>query len=86
MVFNLSITIPKREEQELSDQPLEELIAQLKYLETPECRAVMKEEDRVEKRADVTRQFRHCLAMRKFFRGAPKVIRSSPEEFDFLYD
>lgn len=85
MVFNLSITIPKREEQQ-PDEPIEELISQLKYLETPECRAVMKEEDRVEKRADVTRQFRHCLAMRKFFRRAPKVIRSTPDEFDFLYD
>lgn len=84
MVFNLSIVIPKREEQ--SDQPLEELISQLKYLETPACRAVMKEEDRVEKRADVTRQFKQALAIKSFFTSVPKVVRSPSDEFDLLYN
>jgi len=87
MVFNLSITIPKREEeQEQQEQPLEELISQLKYLETPACRAAMKESDRVEKRADVTRQFKQALAIKNFFSSVPKVNRSLMEELDELYN
>jgi hypothetical protein len=82
----LSITIPKREQEQQQEQPLDELISQLKYLETPACRATMKESDRVEKRADVTRQFRQCLAIRNFFNCVPKVTRSFEEELDFLYN
>ena len=86
MVFSLKITIPKREEQQepLADEPLEELISQLKYLETPAYRAKMQESDRVEMRANVTRQFRQALAIRTFF-TVPKVVRTSSDDFDEIY-
>lgn len=84
MVFSLKITIPKREEP-LADEPLEELIRQLKYLETPECRAKMQECDRVERRANVTRQFRQALTIRSFF-IVPKVVRTSMNERDDIYN
>jgi len=40
------------------------LIRRLKYLETPECRSLMKETDRVEERRLVTEEFRKALAMK----------------------
>lgn len=40
------------------------LIRRLKYLETPECRSLMTETDRVEERRLVTEAFRKALAMK----------------------
>jgi hypothetical protein len=77
MNFKLFITIPKREDGVL---PYEKLLARLKWLESPQCRATMKESDRIEERAQVTREFREVLKVRDFLQGCNKY-----EVLDPLY-
>jgi hypothetical protein len=48
------------------DESQTTLIALLKWLETPRCREVMTEEDRVEKRKAVTIRFRRTLMINQF--------------------
>jgi hypothetical protein len=60
-----------------SSEILSNLIAELRYLETLECRSKMSEEDRIKKRQEVTDNFKKALMMRNFFN---KVI------YDDLYN
>ena len=50
-----------------SDEILSKLIAQLRYLETPECRSKMTEMDRIRIRQEVTEDFKKALMMKNFF-------------------
>lgn len=50
-----------------SNDILRNLIAQLRYLETLECRSIMSEEDRIRERQIVTENFKKALMMKNFF-------------------
>jgi len=60
-----------------NDEILNKLIAELRYLETLECRSKMSEMDRINKRQEVTENFKKALMMKNFFN---KVI------YDDLYN
>jgi len=60
---NLTIKVPMQE-------PMECLIAKLRFLETIECRATMSEPDRVRIRAGVTAQFKQVLKFNEFTKKA----------------
>jgi hypothetical protein len=77
MNLKLSIVIPK---QDGGIHLYEKLLAKLKYLETPQCRASMKEVDRIEERAQATRDFREVLKGRDFMKGI-----NNYETLDKLY-
>ena len=47
-------------------EPIECLIAKLRFLETIECRATMSEAERVRIRAGVTAQFRQALKFKEY--------------------
>jgi len=62
----LRITIPSEHENQIrmgyARNKLEDLSSQLKYLETPECRATLSKEAITKERADVTLRFKSFLA------------------------
>ena len=55
------------------DGILKELISELRYLETLECRRKMVEADRVEKRSMITERFRGILKMQEFVSNRKSV-------------
>ena len=58
---NLTIKVPMQE-------PMESLIAKLRFLETIQCRETMSEPDRVRIRAGVTAQFKQVLKFNEFMK------------------
>ena len=69
---NLTIKVPMQE-------PMESLIAKLRFLETIECRATMSEPDRVRIRAGVTAQFKQVLKFNEF-------IKKVGSDYDYTQD
>lgn len=68
-VPKLTITIPQNDE-----TCIDTLIKQLRYLETPACRAKMGAAEISELRAEVTKQFRNALMMKDFFSRASTEV------------
>ena len=56
---------------------LSDLIYKLRYLETPECRNLMNEEDRIKERQHVTENFRNALRIKSFLKNQKQT------EFDW---
>jgi len=69
---NLTIKVPMQE-------PMESLIAKLRFLETIQCRATMSEPDRVRIRAGVTAQFKQVLKFNEF-------IKKVGSDYDYTQD